>query len=186
MSTREIEMSVKKIMKAVWAVLYHCVIHDDKSRHRFCPDGEKSWCSYKRTGKKVEDKPHYLDPIFLQLLKPIFKRLSDRSLLLRCLPGYSQNQNECLNSVVWSKAPKHKFKGPKAVEMAGMSAVLQFDCGQRGCQEVMKLAEILMVIILFKVPRERTRRGFTMLQGRLMKSRSEFGLPRDRLNLSGS
>ena len=141
-STREIEVSVKKMMKAVWAVLYHCVVHDEKSRHRFCPEGEKSWCSYKRTGKKVEDKTHYLDPIFLQLLKPIFRRLSDRALLLRCLPGYSQNQNECLNSVVWSKAPKHKFKGPKAIEMAGMSAVLQFDCGQSGRQEVMELAEI--------------------------------------------
>ena len=50
--------------------------------------------------------------------------------------------DECLNSVVWSKAPKHKFKGPKSVEMASMSAVLQFDCGQRGRQEVMKLAKI--------------------------------------------
>ena len=70
------------------------------------------------------------DRVFLELLKPVFRHLSERSLLLRCLPGYSQNQNESLNGVVWSKAPKHKFKGPKSIEMAGMSAVLQFDCGQ--------------------------------------------------------
>ena len=89
-----------------------------------------------------KDKTHYFDLVFLQLLKPIFRRLSDCAVLLRCLPGYSQNQNECLNSVVWSKAPKHKFKGPKAIEMAGMSAVLQFDCGQSGRQEVMELADI--------------------------------------------
>lgn len=82
------------------------------------------------------------DHVFLELLKPVFRRLSERSLLLRCLSGCSQNQNESLNGVVWSKAPKHKFKGPKSIEMAGMSAVLQFDCGQRGRQEVMRLAGI--------------------------------------------
>ena len=76
------------------------------------------------------------------MLKPTFRRLSDRALLLRCLLGYSQNQNECLNSVVWSKAPKHEFQGPKAIEIAGMSGVLQFDCGQSGRHEVMELAKI--------------------------------------------
>ena len=77
----------------------------------------------------MEEKPQCRDTGFLELLKPIFRRLSERSLLLRCLPGYSQNQNESLNSIVWSKAPKHKFKGPKSIEMAGMSAILQFDHG---------------------------------------------------------
>ena len=142
-SASAINESVKKMMKGIWAVLYHCtIIPNSKDRHKFCPEGETSWCSYKRTGKEVEDKTHYLDHVFLELLKPVFRRLSERSLLLRCLPGYSQNQNESLNGVVWSKAPKHKFKGPKSIEMAGMSAVLQFDCGQRGRQEVMRLAGI--------------------------------------------
>lgn len=67
-STKEMEVNVKEMMKAVWAVLYHCVIQDDEQlRHKFCPDDEESWCSYKTTGKKLEDKSHYLDPIFLQL-----------------------------------------------------------------------------------------------------------------------
>ena len=58
-STKELEVSVK-MMKAVWAVLYHCVIHDEKSRHRFCPDGENSWCSYKRTERKIKTSPTIL------------------------------------------------------------------------------------------------------------------------------
>ena len=135
--------SLKKMMKAVWAVLYHCtMLADEEQRHKFCPEGEESWCEYRRTGKSTKERAHYLDAIFLELLKPIFRRLSNRSLLLRCLPGYSQNQNESLNSIVWSKAPKHKFKGPKAIEMAGMAAVLQFDNGQKGRLEVMQLAGI--------------------------------------------
>ena len=39
-------------------------------------------------------KDHHLDPVFLELLLSEFERLSEYSLLLRCLPGYSQNANE--------------------------------------------------------------------------------------------
>ena len=46
------------------------------------------------------------------------------------------------NSIVWTKAPKNKFKGSKAIEMAGISAILQFDSGQNGKVEVMQLAAI--------------------------------------------
>ena len=76
----------------------------------FCPKNEESWCKYSRT-KEVAAKVHYLDPVFLDFLLPLFTRLSEHSLLLRCLP-YSQNKNESLNGIVWSKAPKHKYKGP--------------------------------------------------------------------------
>ena len=140
-SASAVNESVKTMIKAIWAVLYHCtMIPNSKDRHKFCPEGEESWCSYKRTGREVKDRPHYLDPVFLELLKPVFRRLNGRSLLLWCWPEYSQNQNESLNSVVWSKAHKHKFKGPKLIEIAGISAVLQFNCGQRGLHEVMRLA----------------------------------------------
>jgi hypothetical protein len=57
------------------------------------------------------------------------------------LPGYSQNQNESLNGIVWTKAPKHKYKGPKAIKMAGISAVLQFDSGSKAQHSVMTLAK---------------------------------------------
>ena len=90
---------------AILAVLYHCLlIKDSKKRHKFCPKHKDSWCHYHRTNKETEPKSHYLDPVFLNFLLPIFTRLSNRSLLLHCLPGYSQNQNESLNGIIWSKA----------------------------------------------------------------------------------
>ena len=78
----------------------------------------------------------------MEFLLPEFKRLSEYSLLLRCLPGYSQNVNESLNSLVWNHAPKHRFKAPQVVEMAAMSAVLTFNCGATSRQDVMKAANI--------------------------------------------
>ena len=41
-----------------------------------------------------------------------------------------------------SKAPKHKYKGPKSLEMAGTSTVLKFDSGSKARQEVVKLARM--------------------------------------------
>ena len=57
--------------------------------------------------------------------------------------SYSPNQNESMNGIVWSKAPKHKYKGSRAIGMACMSAVLQFDSGSKARHEVMKVAKIL-------------------------------------------
>ena len=42
-------------------VLYHsCELSNNNERHKFCPEGPDSWCSYKREGK-LERKDHHLD-----------------------------------------------------------------------------------------------------------------------------
>ena len=90
-SEEEINSAINNMQDAIFAVLYHCVmLPNTKVRHKFCPKKEDSWCKYARTNKEVDPKVHYLDPVFLDFLLPLFTR---RSLLLRCLPGYSQNQN---------------------------------------------------------------------------------------------
>ena len=133
---------ISTMQKAIMAVLYHsCELSNNNERHKFCPEGPDSWCSYKREGK-LQRKGHHLDPVFPELLLPEFERLSEYSLLLPCLPGYSQNANESINSLVWNRAPKHRNKGPKAIEMAVMSAVMQFNSGGSSRHEVMKAANI--------------------------------------------
>lgn len=88
--------------------------------------------------KKCEEKPHHLQPVLLDFLLPIFQRLSEPALLQRCLPGYSQNQNDSLNSLVWLRAPKHKHRGARSTEIAVILAMLQYNKGASAKFGVMK------------------------------------------------
>ena len=69
------------------ASLYHSIMFkDDKVRHQFCPSGDTSWCKFRRLGN-MENAPHHLEPVFLDILKPLYtNRLAAFELLSRCLP----------------------------------------------------------------------------------------------------
>ena len=140
-SSEQARQHIKNMQNDSMAVLYHSCNNDNKERHKFCPSGKDSRCRFKRTGS-FENKDHHLDPIFLELLEPVFRRLSSESLLRRCLPGFSQNNNESINSLVWMRAPKHKFYGPQRVEMAAIGAIIQFNEGASGKHLVMEKAGI--------------------------------------------
>jgi hypothetical protein len=142
LTPQEQKKQIKIMQTAILAVLYHtCELPDDEKRHQYCPPGPDSWCSYRRDGT-LQRKDHHLDAVFLDFLLPEFQRLSEYSLLLRCLPGYSQNVNESLNSLVWNRAPKHRYKGPQVVKIAVMSAILYFNSGAASRQDVMEAANI--------------------------------------------
>ena len=47
----------------------------------------------------------------------MFVDLSDGSLLSKCLHGQTQNNNECLNGVIWKKCSKDIFVSRKFLEM---------------------------------------------------------------------
>ena len=78
---------------------------------------------------RPNDKPHHLDPIFLDFLKPTFVRLSDPQLLIRCVNGYTQNQNESFNSLIWKRYPKHLWRGPDQIEITANVVVIQWNSG---------------------------------------------------------
>ena len=62
-------------------------------------------------------------------LKPLYLRLTDRDLLLRCARGATQNASECYNGILWGLCPKTSFCGPAAVETAVCLAVCLFNHG---------------------------------------------------------
>lgn len=124
LTTEETERAIKAMQNEIKAGLYHSCKLPDKGRHKYCPSN--SWCSYKRTGKPIENKGHHLDPVFVEQLEHVYVRFSDEKLLKRCLPGHTQNPNECINSLVWIRCPKHRWFGRKCVEMAGISATSHF------------------------------------------------------------
>lgn len=71
-------------------------------------------------------------------LKPIFsyQDLANEKLLEKCLHGQTQNVNESLNGMIWSKCSKRVFTGKDAVEMAASSAVICFNEGSQGLLSV--------------------------------------------------
>ena len=121
---------------AVWASFYHASSTDEKPQHDRCPVGADSWCFYQKalaTGQKPG--PHRvevhtaLSPEVASHVKEVYTRLSDKSLLERCLLGKTQNPNESLHSKIWAKCPKAGFVGLQRVLSATCAAVAEFNGG---------------------------------------------------------
>ena len=50
---------VKAMRDGVYASLFHMISTDADPHHKYCPDGEKSWCFFKRAQAKGEQpRPH--------------------------------------------------------------------------------------------------------------------------------
>ena len=132
--------SINEMRKAIGAVLYHCSDATDlASRHQFCPVSAGSWCKYKvdqvmGTSKYIE-KPGLPIPL-RKKLESIFRELSSPELLAKCLEGSTQNNNESLNGVIWTRCPKNVLVGLPVLEMSVSSAILTFNSGKRGIFDV--------------------------------------------------
>ena len=123
---------VNSMMKAVQASLLHSNSSDERPHHHLCPEGDSSWCKWQVAAAKGETYHHKKPPIpdsIMQLLRPIYNRLGSRSLLEKCVDGYTQNANESLHSVVWKLCPKELFLGKVNVDIACGIAVCLFNDG---------------------------------------------------------
>ncbi|GIY43294.1 uncharacterized protein CDAR_123881 [Caerostris darwini] len=80
----------------------------------------------------------------LEVIKPIYESLSVDSLLERCLGSETQNNNESLNSLIWTFAPKHIHAGPKTIEIATFFAVSNFN---EGFIPILKILDVMGITI---------------------------------------
>lgn len=115
----------KEMKKAIFATLDHCRSTDQVPRHKNCPTGKDSWCFYQRDlGNKVVPRKHakfVRTPLNEEVVKqiiPVYVRLSNNELLKRCSEGKTQNANESLHGVIWTKCPKTVFTAKRKVEAA--------------------------------------------------------------------
>ncbi|GFY18878.1 uncharacterized protein TNCV_3875661 [Trichonephila clavipes] len=104
-----------KMKTAIYASLMHCSSTDKKPMHGKCPEGESSWCFYKRAIAKGEtpgshsSMKTYLSPQVVEKIMPVYQRLASDTILERCVAGKTQNSNESLHSCIWRKCPKEVF-----------------------------------------------------------------------------
>ncbi|XP_050034085.1 uncharacterized protein [Dermacentor andersoni] len=133
--------SVRSMYTAIWASYFHCCSSDGASSHKFCPAEPDSWCKHRRAEALGEPTPRHT-PLLTKAqglaIMPIYKRLTDEKLLARCLHGKTQNAAESLNSKIWLLCPKTKFASRTSVETATAIAVLWYNKGHAGFEEVLQ------------------------------------------------
>ncbi|XP_025087597.1 uncharacterized protein LOC112560178 isoform X2 [Pomacea canaliculata] len=140
---REHKQDIVKMREAVWAVYFHKGSSDEKPVHNFC---DVSWCPFlkaKRNGKPYTHKTNnYLPSAVMNYIKPAWKDLAKTELLTKCLGGYTQNQNESLNSSIWKLFPKTKNHGLKTVETAVAIAVSMFNDSCTSLMAILRMMDI--------------------------------------------
>lgn len=125
---------IEAMQSAIMATLYHSSSTDQTPNHLFC---KPTWCWYQKARQEGQTPPShkdhrsgtYLLPAVAQKMMKVYKRMSDENLLQRMQHGKTQNVNECLNSVVWCRAPKSVFVGAARIRAAVSSGVSNFNEG---------------------------------------------------------
>ena len=72
------------------------------------------------------------------LALPIYKDLTDDSILQRCLHGRTQNANEALHGLIWQRCPKSIYCGRKTLEVGVASAVCTINDGLVSMKHVLE------------------------------------------------
>ena len=134
--------------KSINAIQHHMIKSDKKSleeQHQYCPQSGDTWCKYwkdKHDHTSLYNEDNRLPVVFMAELDPIFARLSQDKLLIRCLKGITQNQNEAANGLLWSKCPKTKFCGARRVRIAACETIAAFNTGAASKAVVLDLCGV--------------------------------------------
>ncbi|GFX74539.1 uncharacterized protein TNCV_3214261 [Trichonephila clavipes] len=123
--------SVEDVKRAIWAIYFHKLSTEDNPQHALCPLGEDSWCGYNRsivTGEFYIHK-HSLPESILLKVKRVFRDLTEKDFLKKCLHGRTQNPNESFNKCIWERIPKTVFVGNETLKFGVMDAVICFKDG---------------------------------------------------------
>ncbi|XP_032238287.2 uncharacterized protein LOC5512949 [Nematostella vectensis] len=137
--------NLEQMRKAIHASLMHCASNEARVLHDHCPTGSTSWCKYQKDKADHTNTFKHSAGLPLEILtkvKPVYVRLSEASLLEKCLHGKTQNQNESLNAMIWQRVPKEVHVGRDILELGLYDAVCHFNMGY---SSVLRLLEALKI-----------------------------------------
>ena len=143
MAIRQNTQNLFAMRNAVAAVLHHSTKNDNMDkRHQSCPRTADLWCKYQ--SDKITEKNTYVESITIDkavsdVIAPIFshKDLGSEALLSKCLHRETQNVNESLNNLIWTRCPKQIYVGNSVLKTAVASAVICYNGGVQGTLSVL-------------------------------------------------
>lgn len=78
----------------------------------------------------------------LKAIRSIYENLSNENLLERCVGGFTQNNNESFNNLIWKIAPKIMHSGTKMVQIAACVATCIYNERVSSLLQIMRAMEI--------------------------------------------
>ena len=170
--------------EAIWASLFHCMSTDEAPQHHRCPTGPNSWCFYQKAVATDTDTPphntHIKYPLatsVAQEMIPIYERMSDANLLKRMEKGKTQNANECLHSVIWSRCPKTVFIRKEKLHGAAAAAIAVFNEGAIQLTQVMDRLAIetnqIHNLLMEEIDQKRIQRANKASSANVRKERAD-------------
>ena len=143
---------------AVWASLFHCMSTDENPHHTRCPATTDLWCFYQKAlanGGVAESHERMKTVISYEVAReilPVYTWMSDVNLLKRLSKGKTQNPNESLHSMIWSRCSITTFVGKGRIEASAAAAIASFNEGARSLTEMMaqlncEANEVTMTIV---------------------------------------
>ncbi|GFY15643.1 uncharacterized protein TNCV_1282911 [Trichonephila clavipes] len=128
-----------KMKTAIYASLMHCSSTDKKPMHGKCPEGESSWCFYKRAIAKGEtpgshsSMKTYLSPQVVEKIMPVYQRLASDTILERCVAGKTQNSNKSLHSCIFVSKRRLEIAVTDAIEKHNLGYVKSLEAKEDSC-----------------------------------------------------
>ncbi|GFU98821.1 uncharacterized protein TNCV_4937511 [Trichonephila clavipes] len=132
--------SVKDMQHAIWAIFLHKLSTDEKPQHGFCPSDTDTWCKFKKAELLGETYHHKnsLPVDVVEAMRPVFRDLANPELLKKCLHGGTQNSNESVNNLIWSRVPKKTFVQLEVLSLGTYDAVSSFNMGNVSKLEILR------------------------------------------------
>lgn len=180
-------LSVDNMRTAIWAIWYHKASTDDHPQHYFCPKGLDSLCLYQQavvrgTADKYKHKNN-LAPAIMETIKPVFKNLVKTELLIRCVGGNTQNNNESLNSKIWKICPKTMFSGRRTVQIGVNDATMTFNDGMRARIKVLQQLGLVVVTYCSQFLQDEDEKRILSANKRVLETTKEARKCKKRLRL---
>ena len=95
--------------------------------------GENSWCPCQRDisagQRKYRPAKWPLTKAIIDVVHPLFIRLTNEGFLDRCKQGSTQNSNKSFNTLVWSLCPKEQYNSPLETSLSISLAVWIYNSG---------------------------------------------------------
>jgi hypothetical protein len=117
--------------RAVWALLFHKLLTNEKLQHGVCPSGGDNWCKFKNSASSGVAYEHklYLQAGVMDAIKPVFREFAGVDPLKKYFHGKTHNPNEHVNSVIWTRVNKTLFVWLDTLRFGVYDAVLCFNDG---------------------------------------------------------